>query len=86
MPRVPSQDVTEPHKDKFEPKTKPHVFMCYLLTLKVYNVLNIATKKIHVSRDVYFYESIFLFSIPSSWSSFPSILRSVDSFHKSSGQ
>ncbi|XP_019255056.1 PREDICTED: uncharacterized protein LOC109233632 [Nicotiana attenuata] len=62
------------HKDKFEPRSTPHVFIGYPFGTKGYKVLDLATKRIHVSRDVQFYENIFPFATNSepSPSSFPS--------------
>lgn len=57
--------VPKPHRDKFEPRTFPHVFIGYPFGVKGYKVLNLATKKICVSIDVFFHESIFPFSLPS---------------------
>lgn len=51
--------VLKSHRDKFEDRATPHVFVGYFFHTKGYKVLNLATKKIHVSRDVQFYEHIF---------------------------
>lgn len=61
------------HKDKFEPRATPHVFLEYPFGVKGYKVLDLATKRLHVSRDVQFYEHIFPFSLSCKHSSFPSI-------------
>lgn len=50
---------------KFDPRTTPHVFVGYPFGTKGYKVLSLATKKIHISRDVVFHESIFPFKLPS---------------------
>ena len=49
------------HRDKFEPRTTPHIFVGYPFGTKGYKVLSLATRKICVSRDVVFYETIFPF-------------------------
>ncbi|XP_075104166.1 uncharacterized protein LOC142178474 [Nicotiana tabacum] len=51
-----------PHRDKFNPRTAPHVFVGYPFNTKGYKVLNLATRKIYISRDVVFNESIFPFN------------------------
>nr|XP_009795207.1 PREDICTED: uncharacterized protein LOC104241936 [Nicotiana sylvestris] len=51
-----------PHRDKFNPRTVPHVFVGYPFNTKGYKVLNLATIKIYISRDVVFNESIFPFN------------------------
>ncbi|XP_019245187.1 PREDICTED: uncharacterized protein LOC109225050 [Nicotiana attenuata] len=61
--------------DKFEPRTTPHVFVGYPFGTKGYKVLNLATKRIHISRDVVFHESVFPFTFNSKSPSFPSILH-----------
>uniref|UniRef100_M1D8Y3 Retroelement pol polyprotein n=1 Tax=Solanum tuberosum TaxID=4113 RepID=M1D8Y3_SOLTU len=63
------------HKDKFEPRTTPHIFIGYPFNTKGYKVLNLATKRIHVSRDVLFHETIFPFVIAPVGSSFNSVLQ-----------
>ncbi|XP_015165505.1 uncharacterized protein [Solanum tuberosum] len=50
---------------------------CYPFGSKGYKVLSLATKKIHISRDVVFKENIFPFAILPDISSFPSVLHSV---------
>lgn len=84
------------HKDKFEPKTTSHVLVVYPYDSKRYKVLNLATKKIHVSRDVIFHKNNIPFGmLPDASSAFPSVfnyvpcvvdlssgqLHSVDSMH-----
>lgn len=47
------------HKDKFEPRATPHVFFGYPYNTKDYKVLDLATKKTHVCRDVFFIMNMF---------------------------
>ncbi|XP_009770962.1 uncharacterized protein [Nicotiana sylvestris] len=54
--------VPRPHRDKFEPRTTPHLFVGYPFNTMGYKVLSLATRKIIVSRDVVFNESIFPFA------------------------
>ena len=63
------------HKEKFEPRTVPHIFIGYPFNTKGYKVLNLATKRIHVSRDVFFYETILPFVIAPAGSNFNSVLQ-----------
>ena len=63
------------HKDKFGPRTISHIFFGYPINTKGYKVLNLATKRIHVSRDVYFYETILPFVIAPAGSNFNSVLQ-----------
>ena len=51
------------HKDKFEPSATTHVFIGYPFNTKGYKVLDLDTKRIHVSRDVFFHEVVFSFVI-----------------------
>ena len=67
----------KPLRDKFQARTTPHIFLGYPFGSKGYKVLNLATKKIHISRDVVFKENIFPFVVLPDVSSFPSILHSV---------
>lgn len=69
--------VPKPHRDKFEPRTTPHVFVGYPFNTKGYKVLNLATKKIHISRDVAFNEYIFPFAMHDNTTSFPSVLNFI---------
>lgn len=41
--------------------------------------MNLATRKINVSRDVVFHEDIFPFTLSTESYSFPSILKSIES-------
>ena len=66
-------------RDKFEPRTTPHVFLGYIFGTKGYKVMNLATKKLHISRDVIFHEHVFPFTLSTESSSFPSVLRSFSS-------
>lgn len=63
------------HKDTFEPRTMPHIFIGYPFNTKGYKVLNFATKKVHKSRDVVFHEKVFPFFLAPDGSSFNSILK-----------
>ena len=63
-------------RDKFEPRTTPHVFLGYFFGTKGYKVMNLATKKLHISRDVIFHEHVFPFTLSTESSSFPSVLKS----------
>ena len=63
------------HKDKFEPRAVPHIFIGYPFNTKGYKVLNLATKRIHMSRDVLFYEAVLPFVIAPTGSSFNSVLH-----------
>lgn len=65
------------HKDKFELRTKSHIFVGYPLDIKGYKVLDLETMKIHISRDFQFHESVFPFAISSNHSAFPSMLKLV---------
>lgn len=65
------------HKDKFEPRATPHVFIGYPFGTKGYKVLSLDTKKIQVSRVVSFHENIFFCEIVSNVSSFPFVLKCV---------
>jgi len=60
------------HITKFDPKATPHIFIGYPLGTKGYKVLSFATKKINVSRDVVFHETIFPFAMTSDTTNFPS--------------
>ena len=63
--------IPKPQRTKFDPKTSPHVFIGYPPNTKGYKVLSLATKKIHVSRDVVFHETIFPFSLTKNTTVFP---------------
>lgn len=65
------------HKDKFEPRSTPHVFVGYPFNTKGYKVLNLETKRIHISRDVVFYENVFPFATIFPDSSFTSALQKL---------
>ncbi|XP_015165957.1 uncharacterized protein [Solanum tuberosum] len=60
------------HRDKFDPKATPHIFIGYPFATKGYKVLSLATKRLHVSRDV-----VFPFSLSPNGSSFPAVFKSV---------
>ena len=66
-------------RDKFEPRTTPHVFLGYVFGTKGYKVMNLATKKLHITRDVIFHEHVFPFTLSTESSSFPSVLKSFSS-------
>uniref|UniRef100_A0A803N438 GAG-pre-integrase domain-containing protein n=1 Tax=Chenopodium quinoa TaxID=63459 RepID=A0A803N438_CHEQI len=53
------------HFDKLQPRGIPCVFLGYPATQKGYRILNIQTKKIFVSRDVTFNETILPFQLTS---------------------
>jgi len=65
------------HRDKFEPRTNPHVFVGYPFGTKGYKVLCLTTKKIHVSREVIFHENVFPFVLSLHKGTFPSVLNSI---------
>ena len=50
------------HSLKFESRALPCVFLGYPFNMKGYKVLTLHTRKISISRDVIFHESIFPFS------------------------
>lgn len=60
------------HRTKFDPKTSPHVFIGYQPNTKGYKVLNIAIRKIHISKDIVFHETIFPFSLITDTTTYPS--------------
>nr|XP_009598282.1 uncharacterized protein LOC104094096 [Nicotiana tomentosiformis] len=78
------------YRDKFELRATPHVFVGYPFGTKGYKVLDLATKKIHISRDVVFHENIFSFVVSPEHSNFPSVLHLMNSnpycFHPNSGE
>ena len=51
-------------RDKFQPRSRTCVFMGYPFGQKGYKVMDMATHKISVSRDVIFHEDIFPFATP----------------------
>ena len=61
------------HRLKFESRATPCVFLGYPFNIKGYKVLNLHSRKISISRDVVFHESVFPFSQSSS-SSLPPAL------------
>lgn len=48
-------------RSKFHPRATPAVFISYPLGMKGYKLLNIQTQRVFVSRDIIFYEHVFLF-------------------------
>ena len=65
------------HKDKFEPRSTPHIFIGYPFNTKSYKVLDLESKKIHISRDVTFHENIFPFADVFPDSKFSSVLKNL---------
>ena len=65
------------HKDKFEPRSTPHIFIGYPFNTKGYKVLHLESKKIHISRDVTFHENIFPFADVFPDSKFSSVLKNL---------
>lgn len=74
------------HKDKFQTRADPCIFLGYPLAKKGYKLYNLASKLTFISRDVVFHEGIFPFasvspsSITSTSSSSP-VPFSSDEFH-----
>ncbi|XP_019228278.1 PREDICTED: uncharacterized protein LOC109209461 [Nicotiana attenuata] len=69
------------HRDKFQPKASPCVFIGYPFAKKGYKLYNLTTKSVLYSRDVIFHECVFPYTLPSSASSYlpPSMPIAYDS-------
>ena len=65
------------YKDKFDPRSTPHIFVGYPCNTKGYKVLDLSTKKIHISRDATFHENAFSFALSECNSSFSTVLRAL---------
>lgn len=71
------------HRDKFQPRSQACVLLGYPPSTKDYKLLHLTSRKIFISRDVVFYESIFpfisldfVYSTPSN-TSFPPVSDST---------
>lgn len=69
--------ISKVHRDKFQPRTTPHILVGYPFEQKGYKLMSLATKKIHVSRDVIFHEELFPFTLSSTKCTFTSILAFI---------
>lgn len=65
------------HRDEFKPRIVSHIFVGYPFDTKGYTVLNLATKKINISRDVVLIESVFPFIISHDASIIPIVFNSI---------
>lgn len=50
------------NRNNFAPRAKKYVFLSYPFGIKGYKVLELETNTIFVYRDIFFYESVFLFA------------------------
>lgn len=53
----------------------PHIFVGYTFNTKGYKVLELSTKRVHVSRNVIFHEAVFPLVVASNGSSFDYVLN-----------
>ncbi|XP_075074557.1 uncharacterized protein LOC142162140 [Nicotiana tabacum] len=74
-------------RDKFDPRAMPHVLIGYPFETKGYKVLNLQTRKIHISKDVTFHENVFPFAVsPVTGSSFPILPPFISDLYTTTSQ